>query len=862
MTSLVRILSVQTVDSSPSLLLVSPNGRKTLVNCGEGCQRIFLEFAQKLSSVDRVCLTHLRPDAMAGLPGMILTAADVGVTRHAAATAAAAAGEAKKRRKPATTKPATTAVGVPPNEEGRSDGHQNNPLPGLQLIGPTGTKAFVRSLRHFMRRESFHMDIQEGSYKQDPANKKDDQKKRKMGSTKKQQQQQQDQDAWSIQTIVSLLDDTSGNMDPNHHHSTTTSSDHTTAATDSTLPRRDVLSFLFTTPPVLGRFLADKATELGIPKGPLYGKLKAGQAVTFPDPHDECKVITVESHQVVEPSSPGIVVAVVYYPTLQVLEQLQQSAQLQSFLQQNHATQTAKDAILELMVHMAPRDIFHSQHAMTWRSSFDTNTTKHLFIPTEATCIEEHQLLNGKDNGGGGGVSLPQSLTPFHSASMGTWMRSQISPNIYCRPLLPRNLVPTHNEDSSDPMQLHNYMDAVPLLEYVVIPRKSRGFQNGDAFVKHWKEVRDKAQHILTNSDSLEDAKQLQPLNGRVNGGNSNYAEILFTGTGSAIPCKHRNVSGIHVRMDNGNAMFLDCGEGTIGQLLRASHVGKEEEKSWNAASVLRNVKAVWISHPHADHHLGILRLLEEKKKQRVMYRCKPLIVIAPSCLDRFLMEYEKIDPDIVGSYVFLDCRSLVRSGTTNGHARSTSIPEPSKDLLQRFEQELGIVSCEAIPVAHCRDSFAVVFHGTSFGSLAYSGDCRPSMAFADRARNVDVLIHEATFANGLEADAVLKKHCTVSEALEVGKKMNARTVVLTHFSQRYPTIPPLPATTGDMNIILAFDSQKISPANLKEASQMTPILRKLYPDTGEDDEEYLGESTEAAVHMNIPGLFAQNQLL
>ena len=41
--------------------------------------------------------------------------------------------------------------------------------------------------------------------------------------------------------------------------------------------------------------------------------------------------------------------------------------------------------------------------------------------------------------------------------------------------------------------------------------------------------------------------------------------ELLFTGTGSAIPCKHRNVTGMYLRFHNGNAMLLDVGEGTTG---------------------------------------------------------------------------------------------------------------------------------------------------------------------------------------------------------------------------------------------------------------------------------------------------------
>ncbi|KAL3911724.1 MAG: hypothetical protein SGILL_007170, partial [Bacillariaceae sp.] len=390
MTSLVRILSVQTIDSSPSLLLVSPNGRKTLVNCGEGCQRIFLEFAQKISSVDRVCITSLKPDAMAGLPGMILTAADVGTTQQAAATAAVEA----KRQKVANGSVANGST-LPSQHEQRKqpapgDGSEdvsNNPLPGLQLIGPTGTKAFVRSLRHFMRRESFYMDIQEGAYQQKkPPPKANDKQKRKKGGTKK----QQDQDAWSIQSIALYLDDESIKSRSNVVASVKSQSAGTTTNDNLNVPeRRQVLSFLFTTPPVLGRFLADKAKELGIPKGPLYGKLKNGQSVTFPDPNDESKTITVESHQVVEPSSPGAVVAVLYYPSAHVMKQLQESVQLKPHLQQEQLLPAKKcDTILELVVHMAPRDIFHSDDAKEWRASFG-DSVQHLFMPTEATCIEE-----------------------------------------------------------------------------------------------------------------------------------------------------------------------------------------------------------------------------------------------------------------------------------------------------------------------------------------------------------------------------------------------------------------------------------------------------------------------------------------
>jgi ribonuclease Z len=448
------------------------------------------------------------------------------------------------------------------------------------------------------------------------------------------------------------------------------------------------------------------------------------------------------------------------------------------------------------------------------------------------------------------------SLSPFHTASIGTWMRSQISPDVFHRPLELPMMGATKGLGCTN---------AVPLLEYVVIPRVKRGYQNGDAFIKHWEQVRNDARTSLAKSGCLEELAKLtvpcresssnqhQKQSGRV-------SEILFTGTGSAIPCKYRNVSGIQVRMDNGSAILLDCGEGTVGQLLRVQSKDPDDTgySKDNKISGLESIRAVWISHPHADHHLGLLRLLAEKAKAKCnnMVGGDSLILIAPPNLDRFLREYEKIVPEIADSYTFLDCRSISQGATSAFSANLHRVQE-------RLQKDLGITSCYSVRVAHCHNSFAIVFHGTSFGSLAYSGDCRPSLAFAELAKNADVLIHEATFADGMEAEAVLKRHCTVSEALHVAEKMKAKTVLLSHFSQRYPKIPPLPTNSINMNVIPAFDFTKVTHDNMAAASRFIPILRLMYPDeqTQEDDDDDIAVShLESA--MDVPGLFAKSELL
>jgi ribonuclease Z len=266
--------------------------------------------------------------------------------------------------------------------------------------------------------------------------------------------------------------------------------------------------------------------------------------------------------------------------------------------------------------------------------------------------------------------------------------------------------------------------------------------------------------------------------------------------------------------------------------------------------SRLRGIKAVWISHPHADHHLGLLRLLSERAA--ICGADDPIVLMAPSDMFAFLEEYRLVVPEINHSYLPVDCCDMI-------HGRA-------HPLGKRLYDELGITNCMSIPVAHCLRSYAVVIDGTSFGKVAYSGDCRPSNRFSEIASGTDLLIHEATFEDGMEEDAVLKRHSTVGEAIDVAMKMKAKSLVLTHFSQRYPKIPPMERTKDsetEIPIVFAFDFMKLTPGiSIDLAAKLTPALRLLYPDEGVDEEETAIEKTVAKELMTIPGLFAVNGIL
>lgn len=52
----------------------------------------------------------------------------------------------------------------------------------------------------------------------------------------------------------------------------------------------------------------------------------------------------------------------------------------------------------------------------------------------------------------------------------------------------------------------------------------------------------------------------------------------------------------------------MDCGEGTYGQLVRLLGLTESDE-------ALRKLSAVYVSHLHADHHIGFIRILLARRQ-------------------------------------------------------------------------------------------------------------------------------------------------------------------------------------------------------------------------------------------------------
>ncbi|WP_163989457.1 ribonuclease Z [Pyxidicoccus caerfyrddinensis] len=272
---------------------------------------------------------------------------------------------------------------------------------------------------------------------------------------------------------------------------------------------------------------------------------------------------------------------------------------------------------------------------------------------------------------------------------------------------------------------------------------------------------------------------------------------LTFLGTSAAQPTLHRNLSGLAVKAD-ADLLLFDCGEGSQRQMVRFG--------------TGFTVDAVFFTHFHADHYLGIIGFL---RTLGMMGRTEPMRLYGPPPAKRLLHQavhlgleslafpieiHEVKDGDIMprGGYaihaVGVDHRinalayALVeddRPGRFNlEKARALGVPEgPSFGKLQKGEPVTLPDGREVKP----EDVLGAARSGRR---LVISGDTRPCASVVKAAKDADLLIHESTFSDDEQERALETRHSTAREAARVAKEAGVRRLVLTHLSSRHDTDP------------------------------------------------------------------------
>ncbi|GAB4414091.1 MAG: ribonuclease Z [Bacteroidia bacterium] len=249
---------------------------------------------------------------------------------------------------------------------------------------------------------------------------------------------------------------------------------------------------------------------------------------------------------------------------------------------------------------------------------------------------------------------------------------------------------------------------------------------------------------------------------------------------------------------------LVDCGEGTQIQLLK----GKVK---------YARLDAIFISHLHGDHILGVPGLLNSLS---LYERNFPLKLFAPSGLKRLLdivfeqthsylcydLEFIPTEDFQPGDVIYetprfqvyvlplehrIFCRGFhfveinKRPRFDFYKAKALDIPNPYFALLK---QGNTITLDDGRIVAPDE----VLLPPEDPLSYAYCSDTRYSEALIDHIRNTRLLYHEATFLQDMKDRADETMHSTALEAGRIAQQAGVHQMIIGHYSARYKDLTPL----------------------------------------------------------------------
>lgn len=287
--------------------------------------------------------------------------------------------------------------------------------------------------------------------------------------------------------------------------------------------------------------------------------------------------------------------------------------------------------------------------------------------------------------------------------------------------------------------------------------------------------------------------------------------EVHILGCGSALPTTRHNSSSQVVRVGNKQYM-IDCGEGTQLQL-RKSHIH------------FSFIDHVFVSHLHGDHCFGLIGMISSFG---LLGRTTPLHIHADPMLKELMQpQLDFFCKDLKYKVVFHDIDATKHALIFENNAITVhTLPQKHripccgflfkekpkkrhlrKEMIERYNipeyKRRGIKEGEdyTTPEGETIPNSILTSPADASRSYAYCSDTLPCPANCPLIENVDLLYHEATFAQSEAQRAKATFHTTAKDAAGIAKQANAKKLVIGHFSSRY----------DDESLLLA-EAQEIFP--------------------------------------------------
>jgi ribonuclease Z len=272
--------------------------------------------------------------------------------------------------------------------------------------------------------------------------------------------------------------------------------------------------------------------------------------------------------------------------------------------------------------------------------------------------------------------------------------------------------------------------------------------------------------------------------------------EIHILGCGSALPTTRHNASSQIVKI--GNKQFMvDCGEGTQIQL-RKNHIH------------FSFINHIFISHLHGDHSFGLIGLISTFG---LLGRTAPLHIYADAMLEKVMkpqldfycedikypLFFHSIDAS-KHSVIYEDntitvetlplnhrmpcCGCLFREKPKRRHLIGDVANFYNIPIYQR--QSIKDGADYTTPDGTVIPNSKLTREADPSRSYAYCSDTRPCPQICGYLKDVDLLYHEATFAESEKERAKVTHHSTAKEAAEIALTAGVKRLLLGHYSSRY----------------------------------------------------------------------------
>jgi len=300
--------------------------------------------------------------------------------------------------------------------------------------------------------------------------------------------------------------------------------------------------------------------------------------------------------------------------------------------------------------------------------------------------------------------------------------------------------------------------------------------------------------------------------------------ELVVLGTASQVPTRHRNHNGYLLLWD-GEGILFDPGEGTQRQMLLAGV---------RATQITR----ICITHFHGDHVLGLPGIVQRISLDQVAHEVQVHFPASGrTWFDRLrsasiFRDQARIVPrplETVGLQDGADPRLVAHPLEHTVESWGYRVEEHERIALD--PARLDDAGIRGPAIGKLQEDGHIVVGGRRIGleemgarvpgaSFAFVMDTRPCASAIDLARDVDLLVAEATYLEAERDEARERGHMTARDAAELARAAGAKQLLLTHFSQRYPTVDPFldEAVAIFPAVHAAIDLERVAIPRLKRA--------------------------------------------